>query len=101
MQDIQGFSQTSIDLVNEMLFAENQPNPYQGKCGQKKLREQQKQPRTPLQEQADKNRAQQQSGRDTISSAVRSEAAKKAAETRKRCKGGTPGKTSTTTPTTT
>jgi hypothetical protein len=99
MQDIQGFSQISIDLVNEMLYAEGQPNPYEGKCGQKKLQEQQKKPRTPAQEQADKARAQQQTGRNSISSAVRSQAAKKAAETRKRCKGGTPGKTSTTTTT--
>ena len=85
---IPGFTTQSLEAVENLLYAEGQRNPYEGQCGQKKLREQAKQPRTPLQEQADRDRAQAQRGRSNVSSAVRSEAAKKAAETRKKCKGG-------------
>jgi hypothetical protein len=85
------FSKEAWDSVQEMLYAETQAAQLEGTCGQKKKREAMKQNRTPAQEQADKQRAQQQQGRDTISSAVRSEAAKKAAETRRRCKGGATG----------
>jgi hypothetical protein len=85
------FSKEAWDSVQEMLYAETQAAQLEGTCGQKKKREAMKQNRTPAQEQADKQRAQQQQGRDTISSAVRSEAAKKAAETRKRCRGGAAG----------
>lgn len=67
-------------------FAEGQENPHEGKCGQKKLREQNKQPRTPAQQQADQERSREQTGKQT-GGANRSEAAKKAAETRARCKG--------------
>jgi hypothetical protein len=91
------FSQDAWDSVQQMLYAEGQPNPYEGKCGQKKLREAAQQPRTPAQEQADRQRSQQQRGRSAMSSSVRSEAAKKSAETRKKCRGGG----STTGPTTT
>ena len=66
-------------------FAEGQENPHEGKCGQKKLREQNKQQRTPAQENADRQRSQQQGGR--APGGNRSEAAKKAAETRAKCKG--------------
>jgi hypothetical protein len=96
MQNIDGFSKTSIDLVNEMLYAEGQVNPYEGQCGQKKLREGNKKPRTPAEQQADRKRAQASQGASNVSGSVRSEAAKKAAITRKRCKGG--GNTSSTTP---
>lgn len=69
-------------------FAEGQTNPYEGKCGQKKLREQNKQPRTPAQQKADKERSQNQTGKQIgDGGANRSEAAKKAAETRAKCKG--------------
>ena len=85
---VPGFTPESLDLVNQMLYAEGWENPYEGKCGQKQLREQARKPRTPAQEQADKTRAQVQRGKSNVSSAVRSEAAKKAAETRKKCKGG-------------
>jgi hypothetical protein len=85
---IPGFTTQSLETVESLLYAEGQRNPYEGQCGQKKLREQAKQPRTPAQEQADRDRAQAQRGRSNVSSAVRSEAAKKAAETRKKCKGG-------------
>lgn len=81
------FSEQALSEV-QALFAEGWENPNAGKCGQKKLREAQKKPRTPLQEQADQARAQARKGKDTMSSAVRSAAAKKAAETRKKCKGG-------------
>jgi hypothetical protein len=88
MMNIDGFSKASIDIVNEMLYAENQVNPYEGKCGQKQLREQAQKPRTPAQQEADRQRAQAARGRSTVSRSTRSEAAKKAAETRRRCKGG-------------
>jgi hypothetical protein len=93
------FSEESLNLVREMLYAEGQIDPLEGTCGQRKKREAMKQPRTPAQAQADRARSQSQQGGSNVSSSVRSEAAKKAAETRKRCKGGTPGKTSTTTTT--
>jgi hypothetical protein len=86
--DIPGFTTECLELVNELLFAEGQENKLLGQCGQKKLREQARQPRTPAQEQADQARAQAMRGRTQQSSATRSEAATKAAETRKRCKGG-------------
>lgn len=78
------FSTDSLELVSELLFAED----LTGKCGQKKLREQNKQPRTPAQEAADQQRSQQRSQQNQSgSSTARSEAAKKGAETRRRCKG--------------
>ena len=81
------FSDEALAQV-EAMFAEGQKNPLEGTCGQRKKREAMKQPRTPLQAQADRARSQQQQGRAQGSSATRSEAAKKAAETRRRCKGG-------------
>jgi hypothetical protein len=81
------FSEESLESVREMLYAEGQVDPLEGTCGQRKKREQNKTQRTPAQAQADKQRAQNQQGRDTIPAGVRSEAAKKAAETRRRCKG--------------
>jgi len=96
--DIPGFTPEALSSVDQMLYAEKRQNPFEGQCGQKKLREQAKQPRTPAQQQADQARAQSQRGRSNISSAVRSEAAKKAAVTRSKCKGGgsTTGPTTTT-----
>ena len=88
MLNIDGYSKSSLELVNSMLYAEGQPNPLEGECGQKQKRQQAKQPRTAAQAQADKTRAQTNRGRDSVSSGVRSEAARKAAETRKRCKDG-------------
>jgi hypothetical protein len=55
MLNIDGFSQPSIDFVNEMLYAEGQINPYEGKCNQKQLREQAQKPRTPAQQEADRS----------------------------------------------
>jgi len=85
--NVPGFTSDAVELVNEMLFAERE-NPYEGKCGQKKLRQQNKQARTPAQQQADRSRAQANRGKDNIDSSTRSQAAQKAAETRRRCKGG-------------
>ena len=87
MNTLYGFSKNSIDLVNEMLYAEGQPNPLEGQCNQKKRKESAAQPRTPAQQQADQLRAQANRGKDVVPSATRSAAAKKAAETRRRCKG--------------
>ena len=86
--NIHGFSPEALETVQQMLYAEGQENPYEGRCGQKKLRDQAKQPRTPAEKQADQIRAQSLRGKSKVSSAARSEAAKKAAVTRKRCKGG-------------
>ncbi len=91
------FSQEALAQVEEM-FAEGQVNKLAGECNQKAKREAAKQPRTPLQEAADRARSQAQRGRTQQSSAVRSEAAQRAAETRKKCRGGgsTTGPTTTT-----
>ena len=70
------FSEEALAQI-EAMFAEGQENPYEGKCGQKKLREQAKQPRTPAQQEADRARSQAQRGRTQQSSSTRSEAAKK------------------------
>ncbi len=86
--NISGFTTEALQAVENLLYAEGQRNPYEGQCGQKKLREQAKEPRTPAQQQADQQRSQAQRGKSRMSSSTRSEAAKKAAETRKRCKGG-------------
>jgi hypothetical protein len=86
--NVPGFTLEAVGLVNEMLYAEGQKNPLLGECGQKKKREAMSQPRTPAQEAADRARSQAQTGRTQQSSSVRSEAAKKSAETRARCKGG-------------
>ena len=81
------FSQEALDAVSEF-FAEGQENPLSGECNQKEKRKAQATQRTPAQAAADKLRSQQQRGKSTQSSSVRSESAKKSAETRRRCKGG-------------
>ena len=93
--NISGFTPAALSEVESLLYAERE-NKYLGQCGQKKLREQDKTQRTPAQQAADQQRAANQRGKNTIGSAVRSEAAKKAAETRSKCKGG--GSTTGTTP---
>ena len=85
--EISGFTSESLEAVDALLYAERE-NKYLGQCGQKKLREQDKTQRTPAQQAADQQRAAAQRGKNATGSAVRSEAAKKAAETRSRCKGG-------------
>ena len=99
--NISGFTIEALAEVQQMLYAEGQENPLEGKCNQKKLREQAAQPRTPAQQQADLQRAQARQGKDQVPPSVRSEAAKKAAITRAQCKGIIPGKTSSNTTTTT
>ena len=84
--NISGFNKEALDAVETLLYNEGQKNPYEGQCGQKKLREQNKQPRTPLEEQADQARSQALRGK-SAASGNRSEAAKKAAKTRSQCKG--------------
>jgi hypothetical protein len=91
--NISGFNKEALDAVETLLYNEGQKNPYEGQCGQKKLREQNKQPRTPLEEQADQARSQALSGK-SAASGNRSESAKKAAQTRRQCKGQ-PAKTET------
>ena len=85
MLHIDGFSEESLDVVNQMLFAQGWVNPYAGQCGQKQLREQNKQPRTPAQAAADKARGAARRGRKATGD--RHAAAIKAAQTRKMCKG--------------
>lgn len=87
MNTLDGFSKHSIDLVNQMLYAEGQENPLEGQCNQKKKKQTVSQPRTPAQQQADQARALANRGKDVVPSATRSAAAKKAAATRRRCKG--------------
>jgi hypothetical protein len=84
--NISGFNKEALDAVETLLYNEGQKNPYEGQCGQKKLREQNKQPRTPAQEQADQARSQALSGK-SAASGNRSEAARKAAKTRSQCSG--------------
>lgn len=87
MMDLPGFSKDSLDLVQQLLYNEWQTNPLEGQCGQKAKREAMKQPRTPAQEQADRARAAAGRGQNNVSSGARSQAAKKAAQTRAQCKG--------------
>ena len=86
--NISGFTEEALAAVEELLYIENNKNKLLGQCGQKQLREQMKGNRTPGEEAGDQKRGQALQGRNTISSSVRSEAAKKAAETRRRCRGG-------------
>ena len=84
--NIPGFTTESLQYVSELLYAED---PLLGECGQRKKKEQQQnqKERTPAQQAADRARGQSQRGVDSTPSAVRSEAAKKAAQTRRKCKG--------------
>jgi hypothetical protein len=91
--NISGFNKEALDAVETLLYNEGQKNPLLGQCNQKKLREQNKQPRTPLEEQADQARSQALRGK-SAASGNRSEAAKKAAKTRSQCTGQ-PAKTET------
>lgn len=78
------FSNESLGEVWNLLYAESRENPLEGQCNQKQKREKSKQ-RTPEQMGADQQKAQQQRGQNNVSSGVRSDAAKRAAETRKKC----------------
>jgi len=76
------FSKEALDAVAEF-FAED----LAGTCNQKKERKARKNQRTPEQLRGDDARSQALRGKDTMPSASRSEAAKKGAETRKKCAG--------------
>jgi hypothetical protein len=84
--NISGFTEEALAAVEELLYAEYK-NKYAGQCGQKQLREQNKSQRTPAQQAGDQARAAKLRGRSRMSGSTRSEAAKKAAETRKQCSG--------------
>ena len=76
--DISGFTIEALQYAEELL----------GKCNQKQLRKQNKQPRTSAQQQADQARAQALKGKPAATQGgARTEAAKKAAVTRQKCKG--------------
>jgi len=84
--NISGFTQDALEMVETLLYAEGQENPLEGTCGQKKAREAHKNQRTPGQLEGDQARSQALRGRSQ-SGGNRSEAAKKAAQTRRQCKG--------------
>lgn len=77
------------DLKGTAAFEEPKQDPLTGQCKQREKREQRQQQRTPDQQQADKERASEMTGKPVAPNADREAAAKKAAETRKRCKTGT------------
>ena len=84
--NIPGFTEESLATVEELLFGEWR-NKFEGMCGQKQLREQNKTQRTAAQQAGDQARAAKLRGRSRMSGSTRSEAARKAAETRKQCSG--------------
>lgn len=79
------FSEEALAQV-EAMFAEGQKNPLEGECNQQEKRKAAKKPRSPEQAQADKARSQAAKG--GANRGNRSEAAKKAAQTRAKCKQG-------------
>jgi hypothetical protein len=84
--NIPGFTIESLRFAEDLL----------GQCNQKRLREQNKSQRTPEQEAADQSRSQALKGKPAATrGGARSEAAKKAAETRRKCRGGSPSPTPT------
>ena len=84
--NISGFTEEALAAVEELLFGEWR-NKFEGMCGQKQLREQNKTQRTAAQQAGDQARAAKLRGRSRMSGSTRSEAARKAAETRKQCTG--------------
>ena len=84
--NISGFTEEALAAVEELLFGEWR-NKFEGMCGQKQLREQNKTQRTAAQQAGDQARAAKLRGRSRMSGSTRSEAARKAAETRKQCSG--------------
>ena len=84
--NISGFTEEALAEVEELLFGQWK-NKYAGQCNQKQLREQNKTQRTAAQQAGDQARADKLRGRSRMSGSTRSEAAKKAAETRKQCSG--------------
>ena len=74
-------------------FAEAAAPDLTGQCDQKKKKEQRAEPRTGPEQAADRQRASEMRGKDPIPSGERQEAAKKAAETRKKCQKTSPSTT--------
>ena len=77
-----GFTSDSWEAITEMLYGENK---LAGTCGQKKARQSRGGGRTTAQQRADQARAQARRGKDMMDPGTRSEAAKKAAQTRAKC----------------
>ena len=82
------FSEHALAAVQEMLYAEGQVNPLEGECNQKAKRQAKAKTRSSAQEAADQKRA--QTARAGVNRGNRSEAAKKAAATRAKCKSAQP-----------
>jgi cell division protein FtsN len=79
---ISGFSQESWNYIETLLFEEHD---LTGQCDQKEKRKRRQMQRTPAQKQADKIRSQEMKNQPQPGN--RSEAAKKSAQTRKKCHG--------------
>lgn len=77
------------DLKGFAMFDEPKAEDLTGQCNQEEKRKQRKAQRTPEEKVADEQRAKDMSGKPVAPSANRGQAAKKAAETRKKCKTGT------------
>lgn len=77
------------DLTGLRMFQEMPP--LTGQCNQKEKKEQRQQRRTPEQKQGDIERAKEMEGKPVAPTANRQAAAKKAAETRKKCNTQGPG----------
>jgi hypothetical protein len=77
------------DLVGLRMFAELPP--LTGECNQEEKRKQRQQRRTPEQKKGDEERAREMAGKAVAPNVNRQAAAKKAAETRKKCKTQGPG----------
>lgn len=89
-----GFTTESLDAVAELLYAET-PNKLLGQCNQREKKKQQAagMEKTPAQKAAIEARAASLRGKDNVDPSRRSEAAKRAAETRRRCRGNPGGAT--------
>lgn len=87
------------DLKGFAMFDESSPSDLTGQCNQAEKRKQRQAQRTPEEKLADAQRSKDMAGQAVAPSANRDQAAKKAAETRKKCKTGT-SKSPSTVPTT-
>ena len=79
--NVPGFTPESLQFVNELLYAEA-PDPRLGKCGVRTKDKEGTKQLTPAQQAAARDRVGQTTQETT---AARSEAGKRAAETRKKC----------------
>lgn len=77
------------DLNGLAMFDESGSSSLTGQCNQAEKRKQRQAQRTPEEKLADAQRAKDMEGRAVAPSSNRGQAAKKAAETRKKCKSGT------------